>query len=68
MIKDKLGLELGDFCDEEKSLYENIEINPANLQEIWMSDLKGFCSREETLSKLKYLFNKARDNGIRENN
>ena len=68
MIKDKLGLELGDFCDEEKSLYENIEINPANLQEIWMSDLKGFCSREETLSKLKYLFNKARGNGIRENN
>lgn len=65
MIHDKLSISLKDFSNETEEYYKDIQINPAELQEIWMSDLKEFNSREETLKLLKDLFENAKNTRTR---
>ena len=65
MIQDKLSISLKDFSNETEEYYKDIQINPAELQEIWMSDLKEFNSREETLKLLKDLFENAKNTRTR---
>lgn len=65
MIHDKLSISLKDFSNETEEYYKDIQINPAELQEIWMSDLKKFNSREETLKLLKDLFENAKNTRTR---
>ena len=65
MLQDKLSISLKDFSNETEEYYKDIQINPAELQEIWMSDLKEFNSREETLKLLKDLFENAKNTRTR---